>query len=249
MKLKTLLVGLLLSVGCLSSYAQKDILAPVDFTFQVKNMHLWRGQEVTSAALGAVDLNASTKNKMFTLGVWGGAGFNGTYREFDYYVKFQKSGFSLEVWDIYNFSKDAPHQNDKIFNYSTRTTGRFIDIAAAYQFQGKLPIKLSWSTVVFGRDRGKNQEKQLYSTYVAAECPVLRHEIVNLDFGIAGAFALDKESDSKRNFYGDTAGIVNVSLTASKVLTIFNYKLPVAVTTMWNPEKNTGNIQVAFNLF
>mgnify|MGYP001230969547 FL=1 len=249
MRIKTILAGLLLAIGFTSSFAQKETNIPLDFTLQVKNMHLWRGQEVTSAALGAVDLNIATKNKMFTFGLWGGAGFNGTYREFDYYVKFQKSGFSLEVWDIYNFSKDAGHQNDKIFNYSTRTSGRFIDIAAAYQFQGKFPLKISWATVVFGRDRGVKNEKQLYSTYVSAEYPVLRHNIVNLDLGVAGAFALDKESGTSKNFYGESAGIVNISLTASKVIKIGSYKLPISVTPMWNPENNSGNIQVAINLF
>ncbi len=250
MKIKSFIISLLLAVGCLTANAQGT--APVDFTFQVKNMHLWRGIEVTSAALGAVDLNVSTKNQLLTFGLWGGAGFNGEYREFDYYIKLQKAGFSLEAWDIYNFSKDADHQNDKIFNYNTHTTGRFIDVAAAYQFQGKFPLKISWSTVVFGRDRGttlSNETKQRYSTYVAVDCPVLRHDIVNLDFGIAGAFALDKAGGTKANFYGDTAGIVNLSLTASKVLNIGGYKLPVSVTSMWNPQMNRGNIQVAFNIF
>lgn len=248
MNIKKILLGFALSLGCLTAGAQIGN-TPVDFTFQVKNMHLWRGQEITSAALGVIDLNVSTKNKVFTFGLWGGEGFNGVYREFDYYIKLQKSGFSLEVWDIYNFSKDAGHQNTKIFNYNTRTSGRFIDVALAYQFQGKFPIKISWATVVFGRDRGLTGEKQLYSTYVSAECPILRNSIVDLDFGIAGAFALDKESGTKANFYGDTAGIVNLSLTASKVIKIGNFKIPVSVTPMWNPEKNIGNIQVAFNLF
>lgn len=250
MKIKTCIISLLLAVGCLTANAQDK--SPLDFTFQVKNMHLWRGIEVTSTALGAVDLNVSTKDQLLTFGIWGGAGFEGTYREFDYYVRLQKAGFSIEAWDIYNFSKDAQHENDKLFNYNTHTSGHFIDLTAAYQLQGNFPLKVSWSTVVFGRDRGttlSGKTKQRYSTYVAVDCPVLRHKIVNLDFTIAGAFALDKAGDNNKNFYGNTDGIVNLSLTASKVLKIGSYKLPVAVTSMWNPQMDRGNIQIAFNLF
>ena len=87
------------------------------------------------------------------------------------------------------------------------------------------------------------------STYVSLDCPVLRHHVVNLDFGIAGAFALDKYSGTKANFYGDTAGIVNVNMTASKVLNIGKFKLPVSAMAMWNPMQNIANIQVAFDLF
>ena len=247
MKTKYLILSLLLSCICLSGFAQKE--GPIDYNFQVKNMHLWRGQQVTNAAMADADINIATANKMFKFGLWGAASFNGVYKEFDYYVGFNKSGFSIDVWDIYNFSTDATWENDKIFNYRGRETGHLIDVAVAYQFQGKLPLKLSWSTILLGRDRGAENTKNQYSTYVAADCPVLRDHFVDLDFGIAGAFALDKYSGSKANLYGKTAGIVNVNLTASKVLKFGDYKLPVSAMAMWNPMQNYANIQVAFNLF
>ena len=243
-----MLIALCSTLGSLEGYSQENKI-PIDFTLQVKNMHLWRGQQVTSAALGAVDLNIKDNKKRFTLGLWGGAGFNGKYKEFDYYVSFEKSGFSIAVWDIYNFSDDVAHNNSQMFNYRADQTGHFIDVAVAYQLQGKLPLKMSWATVLYGRDRGALNEKNLYSTYVSVDCPVLKHNVVNLDFGIAGAFALNKESGTKANFYGNTAGIVNINVTASKVLQLGKYKLPVAVMAMWNPENNSANLQLAVDLF
>ncbi len=113
-KVYFLLIALCITLGSQESYAQKSSF-PIDFTLQVKNMHLWRGQQVTSAALGAIDLNIKDKKEMFTFGLWGGAGFNGKYKEFDYYLSFEKSGFSIAVWDIYNFSEDASYNNKEVF--------------------------------------------------------------------------------------------------------------------------------------
>ncbi|EGJ70785.1 hypothetical protein Bcop_0567 [Bacteroides coprosuis DSM 18011] len=252
MKTKYCFLTLLLALFCIPGFSQELTDAPIDFSLQVKNMHLLRGQQVTNAALADVDIHVFDKNKMFKAGLWGAASFNGVYREFDYYVSFEKAGFSIALWDIYNFSTNETGWNhDKVFNYSARETGHFLDLAVAYQFQGKFPLKISWATVLFGRDRGgfDLNTKNRYSTYVSLDCPVLRHHVVNLDFGIAGAFALDKYSGTKANFYGDTAGIVNVNMTASKVLNIGKFKLPVSAMAMWNPMQNIANIQVAFDLF
>ncbi|MCC8173627.1 MAG: hypothetical protein LIO65_04360 [Odoribacter sp.] len=41
----------------------------LDFSLQIKNMHLWRGYEVTSQAMSAVDLSVSTRNNMFKAGI------------------------------------------------------------------------------------------------------------------------------------------------------------------------------------
>lgn len=96
-------------------------------------------------------------------------------------------------------------------------------------------------------------EKNRYSTYVEMSYPVSLKNDINLNLGIAGAFALDKSKDimgntSKAHFYGDTPGIVNINLTVSKNLNMWGYILPVSVMTLWNPEKNYANMQVAFNL-
>ncbi|MDU1903913.1 MAG: hypothetical protein E6772_03940 [Dysgonomonas sp.] len=241
------IVFLLLSTTLYSQNEEK--YNPVDFSLQLKNMHLWRGLQVTNTALGAVDLNLKDKSKSFTIGLWGGAGFTGDYKEFDYYVSYEKNGFKFAVWDIYNFSTGATYNNHQAFNYSARETGHFIDVSVAYRFQGSFPLNVSWATVVFGRDRGAANEKNLYSTYVSMDYPILRGNVVDLDLGVAGAFALDPEKGTDAHFYAKDAGIVNINLTASKNIQLGSYTLPVSVMGMWNPANNEANLQIALNIF
>lgn len=46
-----------------SSYAQSEY-KPVDFTLQLKNMHLWRGYTVTNTPMTAVDLHYNSKTNI-----------------------------------------------------------------------------------------------------------------------------------------------------------------------------------------
>ena len=54
-------------------------------------MHFWRGYRVTSVVMSSLDLNFKTENQYFKAGIWGGGGFDGQYREFDYNVGFKYS--------------------------------------------------------------------------------------------------------------------------------------------------------------
>lgn len=244
-------------------FAQDDTLEPsdidtqnypFDFTLQLKNNHLWRGLEVSPEVTLATDMHIKDKSNTFKFGLWGGAGITGEFKEFDYYFSVSKAGFTLAVWDIYNFSPGVGHNNSKVFNYVADETGHFIDVSLAYRIPKVFPLGVSWSTVVFGRDRGELNDKNRYSSYVAMDYPIVRHSKVNVDLGIAGAFALSKNKDADGNkvdnhFYGKSAGIVNINVVFSKTLKLGSYKLPVSAMAMWNPENNYANIQLAFNLF
>ncbi|HCO66508.1 MAG TPA: hypothetical protein DIT04_01955 [Dysgonomonas sp.] len=250
MKFKLIIMSMALLLLPMALHSQNDdTYVPVDFSLQLKNMHLWRGIQVSNSALTAVDLNLKDKSGNFKVGIWGGASFDSKFKEFDYYVSYSNSGFSIAVWDIYNFSPGVAHNNRQAFNYSARETGHFIDLSVAYRFQGSFPLNISWATVIFGRDRGALNEKNLYSTYVSMDYPILRGNVVDLDLGVAGAFALDPEKGTNANFYSKDAGIVNINLTASKDVKIGSYTLPVSVMAMFNPANNEANIQLALNIF
>ncbi len=222
---------------------------PVDFSLQAKTKHLWRGIQVSNSALTAVDLGLQTNDRSFKVGVWGGASFDGDFREFDYYISYTKNGFNAALWDIYNFSPGATYNNKEVFNYKSHKTGHFIDLSVGYRFQGDFPLFIGWATIIHGRDRGENNSKNLYSTYVSADYPVIRDKRVDISLGLAGAFALDPESGSSANFYGHKAGIVNVNVTAAKKLKLGRYILPVSAMVMWNPVENHANIQLALDIF
>lgn len=238
----------------ISLSAQTEITyKPIGGAVQFKSMHLWRGQEVTDEATLATDIYYTNKKQDFKFGLWGGAGVNGNFKEIDYYINYSIKGFTFALWDIYNFSPGANYNNRQAFNYSARKTGHFVDLSVVYQFQQNFPLKIYWATVIFGRDRGELNEKNRYSTFVELCYPMLRNNVVNLDIGIGGAFAMSKGKNisgekTDAHFYGDSPGIVSINLTVSKTLELWGYKLPVSITPMWNPENNYANIQIALNL-
>lgn len=249
MKSKTrILFTLTILLFSISLAAQQEKNVPIGFNLQLKNMHLWRGLQVSNEVTLGSDLYFTDKSQAFKLGIWGGAGISGKYKEFDYYASYQHKGFQISVWDIYNFSKDATYNNSEVFNYKAHETGHFVDVSVGYTFQGKFPLSLSWSTVIFGRDRGATNKENLYSTYVYASYPILKDKFIDLEVGLAGAFALNAEEGTSANFYASSAGIVNISLTASKKIEFGKYTLPISVMGMWNPKGNNANLQIALDL-
>ncbi len=261
--MKKLTLGILAAVAMVStSQAQTNepyiqtpgrddinVYHPLSIEVTLKSSHLWRGLEVTGDALAAMQLAFTDRSGQFSMGIWTGAAFSGDFKEFDYFASYTYKGFQIAVWDIFNFSPGAAYNISDAFNYRAHRTGHFIDVQVNYTLQGNFPLQVGWATVVAGRDRGEFNRKNLYSTYVWSEVPVWRDGFVDLNVGIAGAFALDKEPGNKANFYGKRGGIVNVNLTASKKVRIGNYTLPVSLTPMWNPTNNNVNMMLAVQVF
>ncbi|WP_140590960.1 hypothetical protein [Aquimarina algicola] len=218
---------------------------PLDFKLQVKNMHLWRGFRVTDAPMTAADVFFTSKNGKFKAGLWGGAGFNGDYTEFDYYINYSSGGFSFSLWDINNFS-DFP--DAEIFDYDINTTSHFVDLTAAYSFK-KVPISVSWTTILLGRDTFINKsgkKENAFTHYVQLNSTIYKNEHSSLDIFIAGAFSF---ASNDKHFYGEDF-LNNFGITYHKEVNVLNLiYLPVSATAMWNPDLKHGGIQVAVDLF
>jgi hypothetical protein len=219
---------------------------PFDANLQLRSLYIWRGFKVSDAPISDVDLHYKSKDGSFQAGFWGGASLNGNYKEFDYYVSYTKKGFTLSVWDINNFS-DFPNAN--LFNYNNGSTSHFIDAGIAYKFDFKLPLTLSWNTIVAGRDtyvKANGKRANAYSNYVQVDQVLWQdEENSSLHVFVGGGFAFGRE----KNFYGDHPNIVNSGLTYNKDLVLFKYHLPVAATAMFSPEHKTGTLQLVANIF
>ncbi len=215
----------------------------------LQNMHLWRGQQVADGGVLAADLNVGLLDDKLKIGLWGGTDFTGDYKEFDYYVSYSVAGFTVAVWDIFNYSPALPFSKD-IFNYNKFSTGHFLDLSVAYNFETRLdvPLRLYWATIFAGRDlnlAGKNR----YSTYVNAEYSVFRDEHWIVDVGLGGTFAFNRDGvDGGANFYGYD-GIDQISLRATYKLKLGRFDMPVFAHAMWNPDQKAGYLQVGVNLF
>jgi len=228
-----------------NSEAEPDNYQPFDFDLQIKNMHLWRGYKVTQAAMTGVDVHYSSRNGKFSAGIWGGAGFTGEYKEFDYYISQQFGDFNLAIWDINNFTG---RETASIFDYNPATTSHFIDVTLSYKCRFLPGFKASWSTIVAGRDFYIDETERVinrFSNYVALNYQIWKSKTVSLSLFAGGAFAFGQQ----QHFYGEKPNLVNLGLTAEKTVEIGNYQLPVSATGMWNPEQNYGALQLALNVF
>lgn len=214
----------------------------------VQNMHLWRGIEVADGMVFTTDVSITDPKGYFRLGLWGGTNTQGSYKEFNYYASFRYKGFSLSLWDTYNFSPGALYNNKQFFNYKAHDTGRFLDAIVSYRFGAEFPLLLSWSTVIFGRDRNRDNTANKYSTFCYAEYPIYRKDKWQVDIGIGGAFALNKSGDSS-HFYGNTSGIVHTTLKMTRNLNIGKWTIPVFVCALWNPQCNRAFLQLGAQLF
>lgn len=240
-----------------SVYAQEE----KDFSIQnyvagnvhLKNMHLWRGIEVSDEVTATTDIYFKTKNDLFRAGIWNGMALNGNFKELDYYAMFRHSGFEASLWDIYNFSPEATYNNSEAFNYKARDTGHFFDLRLSYRCQGKIPLKIFWSTLLYGRDRDTLNERNRYSSYLELEYPVFYQNGFSLDVGVGGAFAIIRGKDihgkkTNAHFYGEEPNIVDIHLRLSKTFKLGSYSLPVEIMPMWNPEKDYMNMEVSLQL-
>lgn len=224
----------------------------IDFNVQLKNMHYWRGYAVTTAPMLGSILYYQSPNELWKMGFWGGMGFSGTYREFDYFISFQKEGFTAALWDIYNFSTPDITGNG-FFDYNNRTTGRFLDLTLAYHFGEELPLQLSASTILHGRD-SESVEAPLfqrsgdlrYSTYLEARYVVLKRESYQLQAFLAGAIALNGAEDT---FYTTRSGINFLGLQFLKEVHIGDYTIPVQATPAWNPNAKHAYMEIAITFF
>lgn len=229
---------------CLSMHTQ----AQLHFSANVKNNHLWRGIEVADGLVFTTDVSVTDHKEHFRLGLWGGTNINGSYKEFNYYASYTYKGFSIAFWDTYNFSPGAKYNNKEFFNYKPSETGRFLDAIVSYRFLGKFPLLLSWSTIIFGRDRNADNTANKYSSFCYAEYPVYQKNGWRVDAGIGGGFALNRAGSSS-NFYGTGPGIMQVTVKVTKDLYIGKYKLPVYTCALWNPKGDKGFLQLGVELF
>lgn len=231
------IISLLLLCAASASHAQIHLKA------NVQNNHLWRGMEVADGAVLLANLSYSFPGSHATVGLWGGTNANGSYKEFNHYVRLSARGFSLAFCDTYNFSPGATYNNREYFNYSAHSTGRFLDCALSYRLAGKVPLLVSWSTILFGRDRSADNRHQKYSTFAYAECPVWQNDNWTVEVGAGCAFALNRAGDDS-HFYGDDAGLIHLALAVSRRLVLGSYTLPVYARGQWNPQSSCAYFQI-----
>lgn len=251
----------LLGVAAIPAQAQK-----IHETAGLESSHLWRGLEVGNGLILNNDVSLSDNNNHFKIGLWGGMGVDGDYKEADVYLNFNHSGFNFALWDLWNFSPGnqtfngkptglANVGNGKYFTWDARKTTHLLDAAISYNFGdvSNVPLTLTWATLLVGRDRGAANEQNVYSTFVQAAYRFYEDEHWAVDGSVAGVFALnpydkDKYPGEQNNLYGKSAGVNDVRLGATYKLKIGKWKMPVSGQMMWNPEASKAYFRASVTL-
>jgi hypothetical protein len=231
----------------------------------VKNMHLWHGSVVHSGALFATHLEYNSKNSKFTLGVWGGAGFagadvwnettqqyvNANYKEFSIYTSYRfTDDFFIEAVTHNNFT-GVEERGDELHYWSyDKTQGyNFVDINFGYNLTKNTSLYLA--TIIGGGSGDYEVQtdgslKDSWTQYLEIKSKVWQQGDAELTVFAGGAWSLATE----KTFYTESAGnIINVGATLSKKVQVVNVAIPVAVTAMWNPEKEITVLELDITLF
>jgi hypothetical protein len=213
---------------------------------QIRNSHLWRGIEVSSGLVYTADLHLDWKQ--LYVGFWSAGNSTGSYKEFNHFVGYKKKRLTVELWDIYNFSPAATYNNKDYFNYSASETGRFWDFRSYYKVSEKLPLVLSWNTVVFGRDRNAANTENKYSYFASAEYLAYQKESLQVSVRLGYAGALNTAGEDS-NFFASNKGFNEASLIVSKEFDFVGYKFPVGIWGMWNPVEHNAYLQFSVQLY
>lgn len=231
-----------LIAGCASGLQAQP---PLHLKTTLQNMILWRGIEVADGLIFSSDLSITDPSGRFSAGFLGGANTKGSYKELSQYVSYTQGGFQLKAIDTYNFSPGATYNNKEFFNYKPSETGRFIDCNLSYHFGEKFPLGISWSTLVYGRDRDDKNEKNVYSSFVYAEYTLYKNDVWQITPCIGTAFALRPSVSAEgkkvnKTMYADSPGITQVALNVSYKMNLFGLQLPLTTMVYWNPKLDQG---------
>jgi hypothetical protein len=261
---KALIVAVILLTG-LTGYAQKKAVSDtietsnqevkksrLDFNVNLRTSHLWRGLVINDGMTATGYLHyALGKERNFTVGFWGGAGFDGDYTEINYFVQYQKNNFSIAIWDLFN---TTGIETPMVFNYDKNSTTHLIDLRTSYRFPAVFPLRIEADVLLYSGlndrelDRG-NYYRSRNSTYVELSYPVIRDQKVNLNIFLGAAFPITGGKHLYTSKIESDFDIVNTGLTVTKNIEIFDYKLPVSATAMWNPANKIARIQLDVALF
>lgn len=262
--LKTVIAIILAQLSVLSAMAgevttdsvavpHRKVADYLDIDLRIANNHMWRGIEVSDGLVMCSSLGVHDKNGYVKVGVWNGTNVTGKYKELNFFAEFTVQRFRLAFWDTYNFSTYADYNNKEFFNYKAHTTGRFLDCILSYNFGRRFPLTLTWSTILFGRDRYNLYSvgsKQRYSTYVAAEYRCLDRQRWTIDASVGGTFTLANKTGDRSTFYSSRPGVIDVRATVTYDVKISDrYNIPVSSTVMFNPVENRAYFQIAAKVF
>lgn len=158
--------------------------------------------------------------------MYGGVGFDGTYKETDFILIYRKPRFDIHLEYYYNFTEgitDIPEPSG-LFDFNTQTTRGLLDSIIHVNLDKKKRWRLTSATFLFGRDTDLAQEimgndtitvraDQRYTEYLELMYTwYWNNNLVQAHIG--GSFSW--KSPGGAHFYCESPGINNIGVSYTK---------------------------------
>lgn len=176
----------------------------------------WRGLHSADVCLlPSVSFDYEKEDWSLSMGLWGCRSVSGsTYEELDLFATATWKGLSLSVANYFDCETFAPYNR-----------GHALDVGLSYTFSERLPLTLSWYSILLGNTYGDVCDAP---SYLELSYPF---SLSVVDFNAAVGLSPFK------SWYYETerTAFTNVSLSAGHEFELFGGTLPVSVQYLWNP--------------
>lgn len=211
-------------------------------------MHTWHGSVVTPGAMIASSLDYSFYKNKFTVGLWGGASFNGEYTEFSYYLEYRITN-KLKA-SLISHNNYSSREDPNIFSWNKYSSPNFLDIVIESPVSEDFPLYLYFSTILFGQggdfetDPHTQEVKNSFSNYVELRYPLFPEDRLKFSLFAGGAFSLF----TYKTFYTQNENLVNLGVAFQKEISVLKYSNEVTAKAFWNPESERAGLEIDFSL-
>jgi len=230
-------------IAFLFSFFGKNTLANDDnkllntnISLDASTMHIWRGSASSNVPTFKPSFEVTRNNS--TTGIWFAQSIDGNYTEMDLYFSYRYKSFSFTIYDYY--CPTSIETSNEIANYNKYSTKHTIELNLAFNGSNRIPVKVLVATMVYGDDINSNSQEQNYSTYLEF---AYNTQIENNSLDLFVGF------NTFESYYGESFGIINAGLTASRSIKINeSFKLPIQASLITNPMSNSLYLNFGFTL-
>lgn len=204
----------------------------------VASNYVWRG--VTQAGVSLQPTLTMTLGN-FSATAWGSVDFAATsYKEMDITLAYALGPVTLSVADLYweGSSADRGLVNRHYFHFGSDSPHR-VEVGANWCVSRKVPLTLSWYTIVFGAIDVNSKGERAYSSYFEVAYPFtvkgidMKAGVGAVPWNAYGTYGIDKD------FY-----VQNVFLNAGKMWEIKgaeSMQIGFFTNLIWNPAMEDVN--------
>lgn len=214
------------------AYAQEKRGATILGGADIVSGYLWRG--VYQAGVSFQPTLALSAGD-FSVSAWGSVDFAATtYKEMDITLSYALGPVTLSLADLYWEGNAAERTTAarNYFDFGARSPHR-IEVGASWCVSRKVPVTVSWYTILFGAADVNERGKRAYASYFEVAYP-FRVKGVDMKAGVGvipwnavGTYGIDKD------FY-----VQNVFLSAGRMWSIGCMKTAqfgIVTNLIWNP--------------